>query len=218
MSECDGPCEKLLEALHALPLFPLQDIVFFPGHLLPLHVFEPRYRQMTEAVLKGHGVIAVVNCDADESVRRIAGAGRVVHHERLEDGRYHILLQGIARVELEDELPMEGLLYRRARARVLEDASEEEVAIETSLTSLRRCYDSLTVVAPEIKEALGELPSRIDDPSVLADVLCGALLAEAEDRQLALEERRVSERLKTATSVIADRLLEKAPSTGDVVH
>ena len=75
----DGDLERALEAL---PIFPLPGTVFFPHTLLPLHVFEPRYRQLTEDVLASHNHIAVVRADdarahADvPGVARVAGIGR----------------------------------------------------------------------------------------------------------------------------------------------
>jgi ATP-dependent Lon protease len=106
--------------IEELPLFPLPKVVFFPGALLPLHVFEPRYRVMTERALETTRQLAVVmitNNEMDENghpqIASIAGVGEIVHHVPLDDGRHQIVLLGRARVQLE-ELPFEPP-YRRAR-------------------------------------------------------------------------------------------------------
>ena len=102
----DDDDDALASALTELPLFPLPGVVFFPHTLLPLHVFEARYRQLTEHVLQGHKHIAVVPICAERQdapvggVARVAGVGRIVRQERLPDGRFHLLLQGVARAEL----------------------------------------------------------------------------------------------------------------------
>ena len=80
--------------LDQVPLFPLPKIVHFPGTLLPLHVFEPRYRQMTKDALAGDKHISVVlipNAAAENKlgqskIAKVAGLGEIVRHEELEDG------------------------------------------------------------------------------------------------------------------------------------
>ena len=210
----------LMGALDCLPLFPLPGTVFFPGTLLPLHVFEPRYRQMPEAVLSGHGFIGVVLCSGSDGdgTERIAGLGEVLHADRLDDGRYHLLLQGVARIELEEELEMGDLLYRRARARILRDAPDEESAVQTELAALRTCHAKLLQSCPECVDYLGDLPTRATAPGVLADVLCAAVLDEPALRQAALRERSVPARLRCATEAMAEMLLRRYADEGDCVH
>ena len=184
----DSICERLnlTEALPALPIFPLSGTVFFPHTLLPLHIFEPRYRQLTEQVLATHQFVAIVCVDATQqqppkSCARVAGLGRLVHHERLPDGRFHILLQGMGRVLLEDELPLDGLLYRRCRASVINDviADNEQAAINDELATLRGCYARLSDASPECTDTLGDLPLRLAEPHVLADLVAAAVRYDA---------------------------------------
>lgn len=84
-----------------IPLFPLPGVVLFPGTLLPLHIFEDRYRKMVAHALAGERMIGMamlkppVDVDAGDSpIFEIGGAGRIVESEELEDGRYNILLEG----------------------------------------------------------------------------------------------------------------------------
>ncbi|HEY4220241.1 MAG TPA: LON peptidase substrate-binding domain-containing protein, partial [Myxococcota bacterium] len=162
-----GDDGNLQRALEALPIFPLPGTVFFPHTLLPLHVFEPRYRQLTADVLAGHQHIAVVQLDEERSdarvpgVAKVAGVGRVVHHERLPDGRYHILLQGVGRAVLVEELPADGLLYRRARTDLL--VCEEGDGTDAEVRTLRSCYARLLEACPESKDTLGDLPLRVQE-------------------------------------------------------
>ncbi len=209
----------MAEALAGLPLFPLPSTVFFPHTLLPLHVFEARYRQMIEHVLASHGHLAVVLWDdAQDQTAKTAGLGRIVHHEKLEDGRFHILLQGVGRVALDEELPGDGLLYRRARARLLrdEDGESQEAAQELSL--LRACYARLTDAVPDTLDSLGDLPHRIGEGGVLADIVNAAVLEDLRVRQAALEETSVVRRLKCANDALATLLLRSLATETACVH
>lgn len=215
MSDCSEVCEALRGALHELPLFPLGSTVLFPNTLLPLNIFEPRYRQMTEHALASHKMIAVVQCDRAGEVAAVAGVGRIVHHERLPDGRFHLLLQGIARVQIEEELERGEFLFRRARTSLIRSAST--VPVERALMSLRACYDQLRLSAPTAEDNLGEIIGKMEDPAVIADVVCAAALGDPAARQRALAEPCVATRLEMATDGLADLLLTHAPKA-DVVH
>src|SRR3989338_8738485 len=112
-----------------LPIFPLPDVTFFPHTLLPLHVFEARYRAMVVDALARDRRLAVVRLRpgfeaayaGKPAVRDVAGAGEIVSWERLANGRYNILLKGEWRVRLGRERPSDTL-YRLVEAHRLEDA------------------------------------------------------------------------------------------------
>ena len=90
----------LAPALEALPIFPLPQTVLFPGALLPLHVFEPRYRTMVKDCLSTHKALAVALIRETEErdvhrhplIERVAGVGVIIDHVELPDGRYNILV------------------------------------------------------------------------------------------------------------------------------
>lgn len=107
-----------------MPLFPLGHVALMPQQVQPLHIFEPRYRQMVEHVLDGAGQIAMAVFEGDRWKREYHGRpplrpavciGQIIHHERLEDGRYNLALQGVCRARVVSETPAEeGRLYRTA--------------------------------------------------------------------------------------------------------
>lgn len=107
-----------------VPLFPLDGVVVLPQHVVPLHIFEPRYRQMIEHVLDGAGQIAMAVLAQPHRppaagmlprVRPAVCLGQIVRHERLPDGRFNIMLQGVCRARIVGEQPpAEGRLYRTA--------------------------------------------------------------------------------------------------------
>src|SRR3569833_1614396 len=121
------------DALAELPIFPLPNCVLLPGGLLPLHVFEPRYRELTRDCLAGHQFMGIARLRPGfettyygrPPVYERFGVGKIICSEELPDGRFALLLRGVARVELARELPSERA-YRRVEARVLADARRSE--------------------------------------------------------------------------------------------
>lgn len=208
---------SLQAALAELPMFPLPRIVFFPDTILPLHVFEPRYRAMVADCLRTHGAMAVVRIsEGDEKdeygnprVESIAGAGIIIEHEALSDGRSNLLLVGRARVRLE-ELPFVGP-YRRARATVLEPTharipESDRIALVVAATAFARA------VKKRDDSFQFDLPAKASAPSI-ADVCAAHLIIDADARQAALEELDEAKRVRLVTRELA--LQENAFGTRD---
>jgi Lon protease-like protein len=104
-----------------IPLFPLPNLVLFPGVVVPLHIFEHRYRAMVSEVSRTHNIIGMVllkgNWQAEyyaySQIYSIGCAGRIVKLDELPDGRFNLLLQGIAEFRIEQEI--RERTYRQAR-------------------------------------------------------------------------------------------------------
>ena len=133
-----------------MPIFPLPETVFFPHVALPLHLFEPRYRQMGEDASKGDGLLVVVllkpgwkrDYEGTPPVHEMATLGQLVEHEKLEDGRFNIVLRGVERVRiLEPEASelAEGKLYR---LRPIETAREHSPEPSEATSALLRAVRS----------------------------------------------------------------------------
>ncbi|HEX8202116.1 MAG TPA: LON peptidase substrate-binding domain-containing protein, partial [Isosphaeraceae bacterium] len=127
------PNHDLRDFRNVCRLFPLPEVVLFPHAVLPLHIFEPRYRQMTEDALAGDRLVTIVQLLPDTptadptrpAIEAVGCLGKIVRHERLPDGRFNFLLVGRKRVRLLRELAS-GKPYRLAEARLLEDVAPEE--------------------------------------------------------------------------------------------
>ena len=206
----------LRAALSELPLFPLPNAVLFPGGLLPLHVFEPRYLTMVRDALSTNRALAVVQLvsvvDADDKMQpliaAIAGAGTIVEHRELPDGRLNILLRGEARVRL-DELPFVPP-YRRARAEILHDepggVSREDA---TALLAVASAF------AARVRSQNTEFDFRV--PASLpaekaADLVGHYLVIDAVARQELLELRDVRARTQRAMEILANQHVDIAGS------
>ena len=205
MSEDEAKRKLNLEAaLGELPLFPLGEVVLFPNVLLPLHIFEPRYRKMLKDCLASHGAMAIVHVedetDVDEHgqprIAKIAGAGCIVGHEAFADGRANIVLRGIARVEIE-ELPFVEP-YRRARARILRD-DDMNVAEPEKMALLSTASAFAAAVRKHDASFTFEIPPSLTAQE-LADLCAHHLMVDPKARQAVLEERDPTERVRIVTS------------------
>lgn len=210
--------------LAQLPVFPLPRIVFFPGSALPLHVFEPRYRAMMEDCLSsGPRAIAMAllapgwedDYEGNPPIRSIAGAGRIADWQRRPDGRFDLVLYGVARVELE-ELVGGDKPYRRARATVLPDRMPHVEPIERMLPDV---LGAASAIAAILRRQHPKFELGVDAttaPGLIADRLADRLVADIDRRQALLEQTDVKVRL----ALLHDTLLELYATLGtsDSVH
>lgn len=202
--------------LDRLPIFPLPETVLFPHMLLPLHVFEPRYRRMVEDSLAGPRVLAMAllkpalpgGARRQPEIHGVVGAGVIVHEERLPDGRFNIALKGVARVAVAEELATDTP-YRLVRGRILEDAypAGGPSALERELTTLKLCYLRLAAELPGASEDLTKFVTRAKDPGLLADVIAAVAVPDVAERQRLLETASVRDRLRRVTQAIGDFIL-----------
>ncbi len=198
-----------------LPIFPLPDLTFFPHTVLPLHIFEPRYRAMVSDCLGRERRLAVVglkpgfedNYEGKPAVHAVGGAGEIVRCERLASGRFNILIKGDTRIRIEREIPTDTL-YRVAEATALSDVGDGGDRAESLTAEIKaRCRRVLAAVgrsSPRLDEALSSSPS----PAVLADQIASALIPSPPLRQKLLEEVDVERRLRLLLTSL-DRLLER---------
>ncbi len=211
-------------------VFPLPDLVFFPHALLPLHIFEPRYRRLTEDALGSDRVVAMAllkpgwesGYDGSPEVFPLACAGVIEEEARLPDGRFNIRLRGVARVEIlsfEQETP-----YRVARVRVLEDRNEETgPGVEEDK---RRLLASCAGLLQEISgRTSGPLSVDSDIPfAAVVNSLCQSLSADPALKMTLLAADDVRERGRILAGILEERWREvslrqaAAGGTGDDVH
>jgi Lon protease-like protein len=216
--------EQLAEPF-PVPIFPLPEVVFFPETVLPLHVFEPRYRRMIADCLAGDPRLAVVmlqpgwerDYQGRPPVHAVAGVGEIMQAERLADGRYNILLDGRLRVRIEEELSADRP-YRVVRARPLADALRpgDRGSLAERLATLRASHAKLL-------DALGQGHADVVErltvagagSGALIDRIVSAVVPDAAVRQRILEAVDVGERLDLANAALLDLLTLVAGSEAD---
>jgi len=204
-------------------LFPLPNLVLFPQIVQPLHVFEPRYRQLTADALAGDHLLAMAllrpgweeNYEARPALYHVACLGRVIAHKQLADDRYVLLLRGISRIRLREELATDKL-YRTAQADLAPDAHPP--ALEEARQIRRRLAE---LVLPRftgsddetnhLRELLeGELPL-----AQLSDHLCYRLPLPLERKQQFLEEPDVGVRTRDLLAIIEGLAALDATATAE---
>jgi Lon protease-like protein len=138
-----------------MPLFPLEAVVLLPQQVIPLHVFEPRYRQMVQRVLDGAGQFALASFEGNRWKQEYHGrpplrpavcVAQIARHESAPDGNYTLLVQGVCRARIVRESPPEeGRLYREAK---LVPVGLETGVDEDDLLEVRELLEELLEEGP----------------------------------------------------------------------
>jgi uncharacterized protein len=141
-----------------IALFPLEAVSLLPQQVVPLHIFEPRYRQLVQHALDSTGLIAMAVFEGDEwrknyhgrpKLREAVCVGHIVRHEALEDGRCNVLLQGVCRARIVDEFPAsEDRLYRKAMLEPLGDDDVGELSLDDTLSHARSQLTTMLADGP----------------------------------------------------------------------
>lgn len=215
------PPQITREHLEHLALFPLPGGVFFPGTMLPLHVFEERYREMTREALEDGIPICVVKLEDPRQFdaqgrplfHAIGGAGFILHHQKLPDGRYNILLEGTARVRILEEINSDKS-YRVGRAEIIPDKVDLSGSVNALLTTLRGCVVGLRDEYERLSEAITKTMNNVADPGILANTIASIIIASPDARQALLSEPRVDARLDAIVTMLTD-LLANSTNTED---
>ncbi|WPB78220.1 LON peptidase substrate-binding domain-containing protein [Archangium violaceum] len=207
--------ERLALTTHAVKVFPLPSAVLFPHAALPLHIFEPRYRALVRDALAGDKVMALAQLQPGwegqygerPPMQPMMCAGLIIWHEELQDGRYNILLQGVSRARLLEELPASEQLYRRVRVQLLPDGEYQGPEEER----LRQAVFELAGRVPNsFAENLLPVVAR-SQGGALADVVAAAVVPEPERRQELLCELDVRTRLTAVLDDVGELIARLSP-------
>jgi uncharacterized protein len=189
-----------------IPLFPLPGVVLLPGTILPLHIFEPRYRAMIADALGGNRMIGMAKLkpgweEEQESpaIHQVGGAGEIVESELLEDGRYNILLEGRFRYRILQEEP-EGTPYRTASVEEIASIPFGNADEETRVS--RMALSLFEKIRWQLE--LSPIPEGLLSPEHLASEMALRLRYPPEELQAWLETDSLSARFGT----LVGRMLE----------
>ncbi len=196
--------EALAQFAGMARLFPLPNLVLFPHVVQPLHIFEPRYRQLTADALEGDRLIALAllqpGWEEDKSERpaihQVACLGRITAHQRLDDGRYILLLRGLSRLRILEEVASDRL-YRTARAELLPDVSVLELAEAREMRyRMRDLVLASFQVSASDRAQLCEMFEGETPLATLCDGLCYQLPLTIERKIQLLSETDVTVRVR----------------------
>ena len=221
-----------------LPLFPLPNIVLFPNVFLPLHIFEPRYRDMVRDALAGDRMIGMVllrqgwerDYEGRPPVYSIGCTGVITHVERLPDGRYNLVLRGLERFQILEE--DHELSYRRA---VIEPLREHPLAAGDAAIVRNQRAKLETMLSPAVERAGGfpkpqtghsgvtktqdsMMPSAMSDED-LVNALAQYLDFEPLEKQALLEKPSLRVRAESLVELLEMKIMmARTPGLSNVAH
>jgi uncharacterized protein len=193
-----------------LPIFPLPNVVLFPNVFLPLHIFEPRYREMVATALEEDRLIGMAllrpgwegQYDGRPPVYPIGCAGLITHAERLPDGRFNIVLQGLEKFRIIDEDNSRS--YRLARVDSIEERSRD--VDREAMRDARRKLEGLLVPQPKGRGAEPNLPPSMGDED-LVNALAQYLELEPVEKQALLERNGLLERCHSLIELLEMKVI-----------
>jgi uncharacterized protein len=204
-----------------IPLFPLPNVVLFPNVHLPLHIFEPRYRELVGDSLDGDRIIGMVllrpgwegDYEGRPPIYPIGCGGLITHAERLSDGRYNIVLRGLEKFRVRREDP--GRAYRIAEVEtILEQTSEND---RGEIRAERRRLEALLVPQPEGRGVDPKMPPSMPDED-LVNALAQYLELEVVEKQALLERDGLLARCRSLIELLEMKVIVSRHDWGSGKH
>jgi Lon protease-like protein len=210
----------------AVPLFPLPNVVLFPRAILPLHIFEERYKTMVADAIVGDRQIAMAilqpgwekNYHGAAAIDPVVCIGSILAHEQLEDGRYNLLLKGTARARVVREITLHP--YRTAELQPLRELPVLEIDLSNQRRHLISIFSNGRFSRMALCQKFLEMLSSPVSTSDIVDLVAFNLLDDVRIKQQLLSEPDPRKRADRVASAL-ERLQVLAPpqpgeSSGDV--
>jgi Lon protease-like protein len=179
----------------------LANAVLFPHSLLPLYIFETRYRQMLAHCLNGDRMFSlgllrdgITEPDSLEDIWPVAGVGLIRACVGNDDGTSNLVLQGLTRVRLLDLVQDQP--FRIAKVELLQPSGGNAIEAEALCVKVKELCTQIQKLGLQLPANLMDQIDRIDEPDILADVVSAAFINEARPRQQLLEISEVPDRLR----------------------
>ncbi len=213
-----------MDMIFSLPLFPLPSVVLFPNVFLPLHIFEPRYRQMVADALAGDRIIGMVTLrpgheddyEGTPPIYATGCSGLITHVDKLEDGRYNIILRGLEKFAIHsEEMPAIGRQYRSAVITPIDESVRPSDRDE-----LRRERQKLrNLLTPLFNGGLdGRLPEAMPDED-LVNALAQYLEFEPIEKLALLERHGALARCRSMVELLEMKAMVKDQADGSgMIH
>jgi Lon protease-like protein len=206
-----------------LPIFPLPNVVLFPNVFLPLHIFEPRYREMVADALRTDRMIGMTllapgwerDYEGRPAVYPVGCSGVITHAERLTDGRYNIVLRGLERFRIVKEDHSRS--YRRA---VVEPVRDRAISHD-DLAAVRGHRAKLETLLAPMAERTGRevrVPAAMSDEDLI-HALAQYLDLEPLEKQALLEKQSLRTRAESLVELLEMKILmARTPNVSNVAH
>ncbi len=184
-----------------VPVMPLAGVLLFPNALLPLHIFEPRFREMLDRALRADRMLCVAlvrperhHWRTSEDFFPVSTIGLIRACVGREDGTSDLILQGLQRVKFTgfaQETPYPVAQFKPLKTRT-------RLTVETDALSAKvlEFYGRLRQIGRELPEKVDRYLNEMSDPELLADLIASTLISDAARRQQLLEELDLNQRLR----------------------
>lgn len=205
-----------------VPMFPLPNVVLFPYVALPLHIFEPRYRELVADALEEDRLIALALlksgweplAGSQPAIHEMVCLGRITAEERLPDGKYNIVLTGLHRAVVVEELHSDRP-YRMARLELYRDFYASAPLVNRDSRYRELLLNFRKLFSRSRADSLFNQVLDADLPlGVLCDLLAAALRIETSEKQAFLEELDIDLR----SDLVLDKIRELLPVTADTAR
>lgn len=195
-----------------IPVMILHRALLFPHSLLPLRIFEPRYRTMLDYCLTRDRMFCialmkpgVTEAGAVQDFFQVGGVGLVRACVEMPDGTSNLVLQGLIRVQLTDFVQSEP--FRIARTQELKSKITNAIECEALAAKVLEICASLKAQGLELPPAVQKQMAHLSNPDLIADIVASAFVRDPFQRQQVLEEVLVSERLRLLIKFLSDAIL-----------
>jgi hypothetical protein len=207
-----------------IPVFPLPNVVLFPNVFLPLHIFELRYRAMVSDALAGDRIIGMVllqpgyedDYEGAPPIYATGCSGLITHAEKLDDGRYNLILRGLEKFSIQnEEVPAVGRLYRSAVITPI-----DETVRATERDDLRRERQKLQhLLTPIFTGGLeGRLPEAMPDEDLI-NALAQYLEFDPMEKLALLERQGALARCRAMVELLEMKEFSKdGPGDAGTIH
>ena len=192
------------------PVMVLPGAVLFPNGIMPLRIFEPRYRAMLEWALEHDRMFCIammrpgiMEAATEDQFFHTAGIGLVSASVTQADGTSNLMLQGIARVRLKSFPVLKP--FRIARIEILPPVTSDPAMAEMLADDLRGHCSAMRVNGVPLPDSFTEMLCRITDPDTLADAVAHSLISDSSDRQGLLREADATARLRTIHRLLREQ-------------
>ena len=204
-------------------VFPLPNLVMFPHVMQALHIFEPRYRAMIEEALEDDRLIALgvlapgweQNYEGRPPLRTTACLCRIATHQRTKQGTYNVLVLGVRRIRVVQELPPKKL-FRVVEAELLDDIDADEESPEAAARLQQELLAAFKQAMPKIPNAYEQLDELLGSQislGMLTDIVSYTIDLDLEVKVRLLEEMHVFRRAQLLLEAIAMRPAAAAQRT-----
>ena len=200
--------DKIISNLEdVVPLFPLGNMVFFPNTVIPLHIFEERYKQMIDDSVSSHNLICMTLMqddmkDDDLAISKIGCVGRIISNEEGEEGKKNIILYGITRIHIDEIIYSKP--YRQAKINIIKSKkTSDNDPLYKRITDLVGEWNLL------LEDYNDNYKIKVDQNSTLSkltDSLSSIIVSSPSERQYLLEELDEGKRAVRIIEVLESRI------------